>query len=363
MPESLSPSEAKLTCSSMFRIIGASPRAAVESAAMSHRAIDVHSHYFPRSFLDLIEKHGPAHGFEYKTVEGKGPQFKHGHLVTGPVGPKFVDLDARLEAMDEQGVEAHALSLSQPMVYWAPGSLAQALSETYNDALARAHERHPKRLVGLATLPMHEPALALREVERATKLPGVRGFYVATQVLGKDLSDAALFQVFERIEASGLPLFLHPVEVIGHQRLGPYYLTNLLGNPFESAIAAAHLIFGGVLDRIPRLVVCLPHAGGAFPWLVGRLHRGWEKREDLKRIERGPVEYLRRFYYDTIGYSDHVIDYLARVIGADRVLMGSDYCFPIAYEKPVEVVTAHPRLDAEQKKQIVDGNARRLLKL
>ncbi len=83
--------------------------------------IDVHAHYFPQSFLDLIAKHGPSHGFEYKIVEGKGPQFKHGHLITGPVGPKFVDLDARLEAMDEQGVEVHALSLSQPMVYWADG--------------------------------------------------------------------------------------------------------------------------------------------------------------------------------------------------------------------------------------------------
>jgi aminocarboxymuconate-semialdehyde decarboxylase len=318
----------------------------------AHHAIDVHSHYFPQSFLDLIEKHGPAHGFEYKMVEGKGPQFKHGHLVTGPVGPKFVDLDARIQVMDEQGVEVHALSLSQPMVYWAPGHLAQRLSETYNDALSAAHERYPKRLVGLATLPMHEPTLALKEVERATKLPGVRGFYVATQILGKDLS-----------EASGLPLFLHPVEVIGHQRLAAYYLTNLLGNPFESAIAAAHLIFGGVLDRLPKLVVCLPHSGGAFPWLVGRLNRGWEKRADLKHIKQAPVGYLRRFYYDTVGYSDHVLQYLVDVIGADRVLMGSDYCFPIAYEKPVEIVTAHPRLDAEQKRKIVDENARRLLRL
>src|SRR5690242_9989235 len=165
----------------------------------SHGAIDVHAHYFPRSLLDLIEKYGPGCGFEFKMVEGKGPQFKHGHLVTGPVGPKFVELGARLEAMDEQGVQAHALSLSQPMVYWAQGDLARRVTETYNDALARAHEQHPERLLGLATLPMHEPALAQKEVERAAKLPGIRGFYVATQVLGKDLSDAAFLPVFERI--------------------------------------------------------------------------------------------------------------------------------------------------------------------
>jgi aminocarboxymuconate-semialdehyde decarboxylase len=328
-----------------------------------HHAIDIHAHYFPQAFLDLVAEHGPAHGFEYKIVEGKGPQFRHGHLMTGPVGAKFVDLDARLAAMDEQGVEVHALSLSQPMGYWGEGSLAQRISETYNDALSEAHRRHPGRLFGLATLPMHVQALAVKEIERAAKLPGMRGFYIATQILGKDLSDPAFFPMYERIETSGLPLFLHPVEVIGHQRLGAYYLTNLLGNPFESAIAAAHLIFGGVLDRFPALTVCLPHAGGAFPWLVGRLNRGWEKRAELKHIKQAPVEYLRRFYYDTVGYSDHVLEYLVNVIGADRVLMGSDYCFPIAYEQPVKIVTDHPRLDDDAKRKIVEGNARRLLKL
>src|SRR5712664_3063613 len=331
---------------------------------MNHHApIDVHAHYFPQSFLDLVAKHGPSHGFEYKMVEGKGPQFKHGHLMTGPVGAKFVDLDARLAVMDEQGVEVHAMSLSQPMGYWADGELAQRISETYNDALARAHERHPTRLVGLATLPMHEAALALREVERAANLPGVRGFYIATQIRGKDLSDASFLPVYERIEASGLPLFLHPVEVIGHERLGAYYLTNLLGNPFESAIAAAHLIFGGVLDRFPALEVVLPHAGGAFPWIAGRLNRGWEKREELRKNCRSPLQYLRRFHYDTIGYSDEVIEYLARIVGPDCIVMGSDYCFPIAYERPVDVVRANRALSEDEKRLILEANARRLLRI
>src|SRR4029077_9973607 len=164
-----------------LEIIGAPLPGAVESAKKgsrmsqhAHHAIDVHSHYFPQSFLDLIEKHGPGHGFEYKIVDGKGPQFKHGHLVTGPVGPKFVDLDTRIQVMDEQGVEVHALSLSQPMVYWAPGSLAQRVSgppgpraqggtKPKTTPFRRPTEPHPKRLIGLATLPIHEPTLALKE--------------------------------------------------------------------------------------------------------------------------------------------------------------------------------------------------------
>jgi aminocarboxymuconate-semialdehyde decarboxylase len=333
------------------------------AAAHAHGPVDVHAHYYPGPFLDLLAKEGPAHGLEWRMVEGKGPQFKIGHVMTGPLGPRYVDLDARLAAMDEQGVQVHALSLSQPMLYWAGRGLGERLAATFNETIARAHETHPRRLVGLATLPMHEPDLAVREVERAARLAGVRGFYMATRVLDKELSDPSFFPVYERIEALGLPLFLHPVFVIGAERLQRFYLTNLLGNPFESAIAAAHLIFGGVLDRFPHLVVVLPHAGGAFPWLAGRLQRGWEKREDLKGIAGGPLAYLRRFYYDTIGYSEHVLDYLVQVVGADRVLMGSDYCFPIAYERPVEVVSAHPRLAEDAKRAITERNARLLLKI
>jgi aminocarboxymuconate-semialdehyde decarboxylase len=333
-------------------------------ALHSHGPVDVHAHWYPQAFLELLAQHGPAHGLEWREVEGKGPQFKIGYLTTGPADARFIDLDTRLAAMDEQGVKVHALSLSQPMVYWAGRDLGERLAATYNEELARAHEHAPQRLVGLATLPLHEPDLAEKEAVRAAKLPGVRGFYMSTRVNDRELSDAAFFPVFERIEALGLPVFLHPVFVIAHERLQKHYLTNLLGNPFESAIAAAHLIFGGVLDRFPRLTVVLPHAGGAFPWLVGRLSRGWEKRADLKSASRqSPVEYLRRFYYDTVGYSDDVLDYLVRVIGADRVLMGSDYCFPIAYERPVENVTAHPRLDDIAKRAITEANAARLLKL
>jgi len=191
----------------------------------------------------------------------------------------------------------------------------------------------------------------------------VRGVYMATRILDRELSEEAFFPVYERIEALGLPVFLHPVNVIDPVRLQRFYLTNLLGNPFDSAIAAAHLIFGGVLDRFPALEIVLPHAGGAFPWLAGRLNRGWEKREELRASCQAPMQYLRRFHYDTIGYCDDVVDYLVRVIGADRVVMGSDYCFPIAYERPVDIVTGNRGLSEGDKQLILESNARRLLRL
>jgi aminocarboxymuconate-semialdehyde decarboxylase len=327
------------------------------------KPIDVHAHWYPQRFLKLLAREGPAHGLEWSESDGRGPQFRIGNLVTGPAGPRYVDLAARLEAMDEQGVAVHALSLSQPMVYWAGRRLGERLAALFNEELARAHESAPQRFVGLATLPMHEPELAVRELERAAELPGVCGVYVATRILQRELSDEAFFRVYERLEALGLPLFLHPVFVVDPERLQRFYLTNLLGNPFESAIAAAHLIFGGVLDRFPALEVVLPHAGGAFPWLAGRLNRGWEKREELRKNCRSPLQYLRRFHYDTIGYSDEVIEYLARIVGPDRIVMGSDYCFPIAYERPVDVVRANRALSEDEKRLILEANARRLLRI
>lgn len=326
-------------------------------------AIDVHAHWYPKRFLDLLAAEGPAFGLEWREVEGKGPQFKIGPLVTGPTGPKFVDLDARLSAMDEQGVAVHALSLSQPMVYWAGRALGEKLAATFNEELARAHERSRERLVGLACLPMHEPDLAVREAERAAQIPGVRGFYMATRILERELSDEVFFPVYERAEALGMPIFLHPVFVIGAERLQRFYLANLLGNPFESAIAATHLIFGGVLDRFPRLEVVLPHAGGAFPWVAGRLHRGWETRPELRHLQRGPMDYLRRFHYDSIGYADSVLEYLVREVGADRIVLGSDYCFPLGVQRPVESVTRNAALSEADKSAVLQANARRLLRL
>ncbi len=325
--------------------------------------IDIHAHFYPESYLKIIRDEGGPLGAETKMVEGKGPTLKVGDILTQPLERRFTDLDARIEAMDRQGVSVHVLSLSLPMVEWADRSVGLKLAVAVNDALAEANARQPRRIFGLCTLPWHAPDLAVRELERAAKLTGIRGVYCATKVRDLDLSDASLLPIFERIDALGLPLFLHPVGVIGHARLEEFYLHNLLGNPFETAIAAAHLIFGGVLDRFPNLAVCLPHAGGAFPYLVWRLQRGYDVRADLKSAKMGPKDYLRRFYYDTVGYAEESHEYLVHLVGADRVMMGSDYCFPIAYERPVQVVTDHPTWLPEQKSMILEGNARRLLKI
>lgn len=323
--------------------------------------IDIHSHLFPQAYLKLIADEGAEFGVSCSFADPNGPVIDFEGQLIPPLDRRFYDIDHRLASMDEQGVDVHALSLTRPMLYWASPNLSRKLSEAFNDACVEAHQAHPDRFVGLAILPVQEPDLAIAELERVAKLPGIRGIYMATRILDRELSDPAFFPVYERIEALGLAIFLHPVTVVDPKRLAKFYLTNFIGNPTESAIAASHLIFGEVLDRFPRLTFCLPHAGGTFPYLVGRITHGWGVRPECRHLKTAPIDYLRRFYYDTISHLEPALGYLINLVGADRVMLGSDFCFDMSTQRPVEVVANHPGLSEEDKALILGGNAKRLL--
>ena len=326
------------------------------------KTIDTHAHYFPQSYIDLVAKHG--HRVGASVVEANGATFIQVglNLRTGPITRTFIDLDERIKLMDAQGVGMHALSLTQPMVYWADDDLGVQLCVAYNDAIGAAHKAHPNRFIGFACLPMQNPTLALEELERASKLPGIKGVYLATAIRDRELSDRSFFPVYARCEEFGLPIFLHPM-MINNERMKQFYLVNICGNPFDTALAACHLIFGGVLDAFPKLEISLPHAGGALPILRGRMDRGFVIRAECKHLPRPPSEYLRRFTYDTISYNEEILEYLIKLVGVDRIMVGSDYCFDIAYEEPVKFVEGVKSLSGEQKQQILWSNAAKLLQL
>jgi aminocarboxymuconate-semialdehyde decarboxylase len=324
--------------------------------------IDTHAHWFPDEWVKLIEKEGAKNGAKLGRNEQGHPTFITEKMVQF-FSPPFIDLDLRLQAMDKTGVDVHALSLTSPMVYWAPKEFSLALSQCYNDAASRAHQKHPKRFIGTAMLPMQAPDLALKELERASKLPGMRAVYMATNINGVDLDEKSFWPVYAKCEELGWPIMLHPVDTIGADRTKKFYLRNLLGNPYESGVAAAHLIFGGVLDAFPRLEVMLPHAGGTFPVLIGRLDRGAKVRPELKHMKQPPSAYARRFTYDTIGHNDIIIMNLIRLVGADRVMLGSDYCFDMGYERPVDVVQGLTEISGSERDAILGGTAAKLLRL
>ncbi len=328
-------------------------------------AIDVHAHFFPERFLALVEAEGDQAGAALDRSNPRGPALVVSGARTPPLEPRYYDLSKRLRSMDRQGVQIHALSLTTPMIYWADGELGSRLARVFNDACSEAHRAHPDRFVGCAMLPLQEPARALEELERAARLPGIRAVYMGTNVNGRELSDSAFFPVLERCAALRLPVLLHPIRVVGAERLQPYYLHNLLGNPFDNAIAAAHLVFGGVLDRLPKLEVVLPHAGGAWPYLAGRLERGQKVRPEAQKKARRPVTaYLRRFRYDTITHSPRALRYLVDTVGPDRVLLGSDFCFDMGYERPRAVVAdGAVGLSRRDRARIIRDNAARLLRI
>ena len=325
------------------------------------RAIDIHAHFVPEEYLRLIEAEGEPHGVRVRPGPN-GPLIVVGQVAIGPISAPYHNLGLRLKEMDAQGVAVHALSLMPPMVYWANGDLGNRLARLVNDAMAGASHAHPARFVFLATLPMQDPEAAVNEVNRAVTQVGGRGVYLGTNVRGKELTDPIFLPVFERIYALRVPIFLHPLNVIGVQRLTSYYLHNLLGNPFDTAVAAANIIFSGLLDRFPKLEICLPHAGGALPYLIGRLNHGWKVRQECKALKNPPSSYLRRFTYDTISHAPESLRYLIDLVGADHVMMGSDYCFDMGYEHPVKAVTAL-KLSRTDQEKILGGNAARLLRL
>jgi aminocarboxymuconate-semialdehyde decarboxylase len=325
------------------------------------RAVDTHAHWYPDDWLKLFARDGPAEGAQLEHT-AKGYTIRTERIVN-VFDEQFVDLGLRLEAMDRQRVDIQALSLTAPMIYWASPGFGLALAQAYNDSVAAAHARHPNRLVGLAMLPMQAPDLALKELERAAKLPGMRGLYLATHVNDAELDERKFWNIYARAEELHWPIFLHPIDTIGRERTSRYYLRNLLGNPYDTGVAAASLVFGGVLDAFPKLEINLPHAGGTFPWLIGRLDRGTKVRPELRHMTALPSTYLRRFTYDTIGHNDQITYDLIRLVGADRVVLGSDYCFDMGLTDPVADVERLDALSAKERELIIGRTAMNLLRL
>ena len=340
----------------------AEPAASPALKTAGARPIDIHAHYFPQAYFDLFNSESQRYNTEFHMTD-KGFFFKTPIESNGPLPAKFIDLKQRLADMDAQGVAVQALSLTGPMVYWADGEFSHKLAMTWNDAAVAAHQANPDRFVVLAILPMLDPDRAVDEVNRVSTLPGVRGIYMGTNIEGRDLDDPLFEPIFTRIESLGLPVFLHPLySNLGGKRLQPYSLTNLVLFPVDTTICASHLIFGGVMDRHPNLVIVLPHAGGALLSIVGRLDHGWNVIPPAKQSKQIPSAYLHRFLYDTIAHSKPTMEFIISQVGVDRIMLGSDYCFPVGYDRPVENVE-ELHLNPDERKMILGGTAAKILKI
>lgn len=344
------------------------PSAAGVSAAGTRRyrrVIDAHVHWYPREFVDLMIRKGPAHGAVMSEDPNGNPLVVSvpGCTQKSLMRKTMTNLDDIIAAMDRRKVDTYALSMTNPLMYWAPPSLGLELAAAHNDACIEAHRKYPDRFYGTIILPMQDVRLAAEELERMAKHSCMRAVFIAEHINGRNLHEKEFWPIYERAEALGLPLFLTNLYPTGAERMKDLFMINVLGNPQEAGYAATSLVYGGVLDAFPELEVFLPHAGGTFPWLIGRLDIGIKVSADLKHMKKPASEYLRRFHYDLITHHPQIMRNLIDLVGVDRIVTGTDFPQGMSVKQPVDFVESIPGLSQEERSMILCENPARLLKI
>lgn len=327
-------------------------------------SVDVHAHCIPGSFRDWLTESGSRHGAEIlETTKGSCVRFNDG-FTSGPMRDSLGDLDQRIADMDRMGIETQLLSGWIDLTgYDLEKRHAISYSRAQNESLAEEASRHPHRLRPVANLPLQDPAAAASELRRAVDELGMVGAQVATTVGPEWIDRARLDDLWEAAEALGALVILHPMAPLTGVALDRYFMDNSVGRPAETTIALAGLIYSGVFDRFPDLKLCAVHGGGFLPFQIGRLDRGYRAKPELaaQQASRLPSEYLELLYVDTVVHDPRVLRFLIDIMGAERILVGTDYPFEMGDDDPVALIDEVPGLEASQREAILSGNANRLL--
>lgn len=297
--------------------------------------IDVHTHFTPPFMAEEGAREGGVFG-----VRAEDGHLVHPEGFRYPIHPDSQDAGLKLEGMDEAGIDIAVLSLIPPLFFYdQPADEAVEFARRANDALASMVEGHD-RLLAFAHLPLQAPEEAARELDRAITELGFRGAQIGTDAgTGRAIDSPELEPVFAAAARHDLPLVLHPSYVGLKPGLEDFYFTNSIGNPLETTVAAARLIHAGTLDRFPSLKPVLVHAGGYLPYQIGRFDHAYEVRTEPKvSLHRRPSEYLDRFYMDTITHAEAQLDFLASVIGTERLVLGTDIPFDMGDRRPLELI-------------------------
>jgi len=274
------------------------------------------------------------------------------------------DPGRRIEDCDRAGVDLQVLSTVPVMFnYGQHPEHNHDLARLLNDDIARTVADHPRRFVGLGTLPLQAPALAVRELERCVGQLGLAGVQIGSHVNEWNLDAPELFPVFQAAEELGAAVFVHPWDMMGREKMTRYWLPWLVGMPAETSLAICSLIFGGVLERLPRLRIAFAHGGGAFPATFGRVAHGFEVRPDLVAVDNDvhPREYLGRFFVDSLVHDERALRYLIDVVGVDAIALGSDYPFPLGEHVPGSLIESMSGLSDADRERMLSGTALQFL--
>lgn len=325
--------------------------------------VDVHVHFLSPLAIQAARTDPARHGV--RVLEGERPRLQVGaEAPTRPLLEPLYTLDRHLEFLAAQGIDAAVFGpLMDVAGYSLAPAEAAAWSRAQNEGMAASLAAAGGRHAGLATVPLQEPALAASELRVAVEQLGLRGAMVDPNALGRPLGDRALDPFWKAAADLGAPVILHPFLLEAVERFGRHYLHNLVGYPFETTLAAGSLILGGTLDRFPSLQVVLVHGGGFLPYHVGRFDRGHVVRPEIRADGAAlPSSYLRRFHYDTLVQFAPALAYLVKLVGADRVLLGSDHPFWLGDPEPLRIVR-EAGLPSEAEGAILGDNAARLFRL
>lgn len=326
--------------------------------------IDIHTHIIPEHMPHWAQKFGYGGFIHLEHHKPCCARMMVGDKFFREVQDNCWSAETRIKECDHHGVHVQVLSTIPVMFsYWAKPQDCLEVSKFLNDHIAEIVHRYPQRFIGLGTIPMQAPDLAIKELERCKQI-GLKGIQIGSHVNDWNLNSEELFPVFKACEEMDMAIFVHPWDMMGTDKMQRYWLPWLVGMPAETSLAICSMIFGGVFERLPKLRVAFAHGGGSFPATIGRIQHGFDCRPDLVAIDNKvpPKNYLGKFYLDSLTHDTAMLDYLVKLIGANRVALGSDYPFPLGEDVPGTLIES-TAYDSPTKELLLSGSALEWLKM
>jgi aminocarboxymuconate-semialdehyde decarboxylase len=297
--------------------------------------IDVHTHLMPPQFIA-----DPRFGIEVSEEKQGSYAVKVWGLKLGDQMKSLFDPETQLAEMDARQITRKVISLPPFLfAYEKDAGFAREWSRACNEALSALCRRHPDRFWGLGNAPLQDPRAAAEELEHSVQKLGLKGVELGTHVNGQDLDAEGLGEFFAAADRLQAAILIHPANVVVTERLAPFYLRNLIGNPVETTICATRLLLRGVFERFPRVRICFAHGGGAFPYILGRIRRGSRVRSEIP-ASRKEFDLPRGMYFDCVTHDPKALRYLVDQCGIDSVVLGTDYPFDMGEDDPVTFLRA-----------------------
>ncbi len=326
--------------------------------------IDTHTHIIPKHIPDYSKKFGYGEFITLHHHQTGKAWMMQGEKKFREIVENCWNPEVRIKEMQEHGVDLQVIcTIPVLFSYWAKPEHGLEIAQFLNDDIAQTVQRYPDKFIGLATVPLQDSRLAIKELERCMKI-GFKGVQIGSNVNNKNLNEPEIVEFFTACQELKAAILVHPWQMMGQEHMGKYWLPWLVGMPAEISRAICSMIFGGVFEKLQQLRVCFAHGGGSFLPTISRIEHGWECRPDLVAIDNGhnPKRYLGQFWVDSHVCDHKMLQYIIDLIGEDKVLQGSDYPFPLGEAIPGELVKSSPLADS-LKKKILGSSAKNWLNI